>query len=357
MSKEKKMKALTYNLFTTAALIAICSAHLFGADVSKQITKTFALKANTEVNIENKFGNIIINRWDKASLELKVSISVSGKSEDAAESVLNGIGIKITDNISAGKLGITTVTDDNKNDKTSFSINYEINMPGNVPMKLANSFGNIVMGSHTAPLDITVKFGQLIAEDLANANILVEFSNAKCEIEKVNSGSIDLRFGKMMIGEAGNVKISSQHSDMEIGSGQNITLDGRHGNITIDKIKLLKGNLEFAGLRIGLLEESITINSKHGNGLTLGEVATTFRDITIDSQFSPVDIALRTGTQARLNFYLEFGNLKANGEGINFSKVVKEQTTNQYEGYLGKSTATGLVKITSKYGNIRFDVN
>jgi len=351
------MKALAYRLFTTGVLFVLFGAQLFGADVSKQIAKTFALKSNTEVSIENKFGNIIINRWDKATLELKVNITVSSKSESSAQDILNGIDIKITDNISSGRLDIVTETNENKNEKSSFSINYEINMPGNVPLKLANSFGNLVMGSHTGPLDVTVKFGQLIAEDLANANIAVEFSNAKCEIETVSSGTVDLRFGKMMIGEVGTVKISSQHSDMNIGNAQNITLDGRYGNFEIEKVKNLKGNLEFAGLKIGKLEESIIINSKHGNGLALGEVASSFREISLESQFSPVDIALQAGTQAKLYFDLEFGNLKANGEGINFSKVIKEQTTSQYEGFVGKSTAAGLVKINSKYGNIRFDVN
>ncbi|MDZ7606204.1 MAG: hypothetical protein U5K79_11605 [Cyclobacteriaceae bacterium] len=351
------MKALTYRLPAVGVLFVLFTAQLFGADVSKQIAKAFALKANTAVSIDNKFGNIIINRWEKTTLELKVTLTVSGKSESSAQEVLNDINIKITDNISSGKLDIVTVTKENKNEKSSFSINYEINMPGNVPMKLVNSFGNIVMGSHSGPLDVTVKFGQLIAEDLANANIAVEFSNAKCEIETVTSGTIDLRFGKLMIGEVGNVKISSQHSDINIGDAQNITLDGRHGNIDIEKVKILRGTLEFAGLKIGKLEESIVIDSKHGNGLALSEVASSFREIALDSQFSPVDIALQAGTQAKLYFNLEFGNLKANGEGINFSKVIKEQTTSQYEGFLGKSTASGLVRINSKYGNIRFDVN
>ncbi len=351
------MKALTYRLFAVSVLLVFFTAQLFGADVSKQIAKTFALKANTEVSIDNKFGNIIINRWDKTTLELKVNITVNSKTESSAQALLDDIEIKITDNISAGKLGIATITNENKNEKSSFSINYEINMPGTVPMKLANSFGNIVMGSHSGTLDVTVKFGQFIAEDLAKANIAVEFSNAKCEIETINSGTVDLRFGKMMIGEAGNVKISSQHSDMDIGTGLNIQLDGRHGNINIEKAKILKGTLEFAGLKIGKLEESIIINSKHGNGLALDEVASSFKEITLESQFSPVDIALQEGTQAKLYFTLEFGNLKANGEGINFSKVIKEQSTSQYEGYIGKSSAASLVKINSKYGNIRFDVN
>jgi len=352
------MKALTYRLFTTGVLWILFTAQLFAADVSKQISKTFALKSNTEVSIDNKFGNIIINRWEKATLELKINITVSSKSESSAQTVLNSIDIKITDNIAGGKLNIETLTKENNNEKSSFSINYEISMPGTVPLKLANSFGNIVMGSHSGPLDVTVKFGQFIAEDLANANIGIEFSNdAKCEIETITSGSVDLRFGKMMISEVGNVKISSQHSDMNIGNAQNIALDARHGNIEIEKVNILKGELENAGLKIGKLEETIIINSKHGNGLALGEVASSFREITLESQFSPVDIVLQSGTQAKLFFNLEFGNLKANGEGINFSKVIKEQTTSQYEGYVGKSTAIGLVKINSKYGNIRFDVN
>jgi hypothetical protein len=66
---------------------------------------------------------------------------------------------------------------------------------------------------------------------------------------------------------------------------------------------------------------------------------------------------LERGAKARLKFELQFGNLKAYGEGINFNKVIKDHTTSEYEGYLGDKDATSSIKVIARHGNIKLNVN
>jgi len=340
----------------TFLVILISLSQIFAQEATKRISKSFNINSDTKIEIGNKFGNVIINKWDKNVLDLKVIIEAKGKSDSKTQKILDAIEIDISDRISSGQLSIKTEIG-SINGNTSFSIHYEITMPNTNPLKLSNSFGNVYMGSYKGKLDVVVKYGQLMAEDLYDASVRLDFSNSKCEIETLKHGELDLRYSKMAIENMGNVEISGQFSDLEIENAGALTLDGRYGNIEIENIKSLKGNIQFTGLDIENLEESIILEAQHGDGINIDQVSNGFKEIDIEGQFSSIDITMESGTKARLQFDLQFGNLKAHGEGINFTNVIKDHNTSEYEGYLGKSDASSSIKISTKYGNIRFDVD
>ena len=350
------MKKLSYKipgLFVLTILISI--THLFAQEETKSISKSFKINVDTKIEISNKYGNVIINRWDKNELELSVKIEARGKTTSKTQKILDEIEIDISDRISSGSLSIETEIG-TINGNSSFSVHYEINMPNTNPLRLSNSFGNIYMGSYKGDLEVEVKYGQFQAEDLDNADIRIDFSNARCEIEALKSGSLDLRYSKLAIQDMGDVEISSQFSEMEIENAGAVKLDGRYGKFEIENIRSLSGEIQFAGLDVEHLEESMILETRHGNGINLEQVSNKFNKIDIDGQFSSIKINMESGSTARLNFNLQFGNLKAHGEGINFNKVIKDHTTSEYDGYLGKSDATSSIRVRTKHGNIRLDV-
>ena len=349
------MKRRYYSKVLLFLIILLVNVRLYADEQQKLVSKSFNISSNTEIKISNRHGNVIINRWDKNVLDLKVSIEVDSRTESKTEKVLDAIEIVITDRISSGRLSIETEIG-NISGNSSFRVNYEVNMPDTNPLTLSNSFGNVYIGSYKGPMEIDVKHGQFQAEDLDKANIEIGFSYARCEVESLKSGKLDLSHSKMMVEHMGDVEIYSQFSDLEIENASSIILDGKHGNFQIENIKSFEGEIQFAGLNIDNLEESIVLETRHGNGINIDNISKSFRVIDIEGEFSTVDISLQNGSAARLNFYLQFGNLKAHGDGINFDKVIKDHTTSEYEGYLGSSTATSSVKINTKHGNIRFDV-
>lgn len=329
------------------------SVGLFAAEATKRVTKSFNLKEDTKIEISNKYGNVVINKWDKNVLDLKVEIIAEAKSDAKTQKLLDEIEIEITDRISSGSLSIESQLDLSHNGNSEFSINYEISMPNTNPLKLTNSFGNVYMGSYVGALDVDVRFGQFQAEDLEQAKLHIEFSNAKCEIETLKSGNLDLRYSKMSIDDIGTVDIESQFSDLEIGNAGTIKIDGRYGKLEIGSVKTLNGDIQFSGLDIKNLLETLVLETRHGNGISIDKVSRNFKNIDIDGEFSSIDLNMEKGTKALLDFELEFGNLKSYGEGINFNKVIKESNRSEYEGYLGSKDATAKMYITTKHGNIR----
>jgi hypothetical protein len=333
----------------------ISITQLFAEEETRKISKSFNIRADTEIEVSNKFGNVIINRWDKNVLDLKVKIEARGKSASKTQEILDEIEIDISDRISSGSLTIETEIG-NIRSNSSFSIHYEITMPDTNPLSLSNSFGNVFMGSYKGKLNVEVKHGQFQAEDLDEANIHISFSYARCEIESLKSGKLDLGHSKMMVEDMGDVEITTQFSELDIENAGSISLDAKHGKFEIENIKSFQGDIQFAGLNIENLEESIILETSHGNGIYIEKVSRGFKKIEIDGEFSSIDITLESGATARLNFDLQFGNLKVHGDGINFNKVIKDHTTSEYEGYLGKQDAVSSIRVRTKHGNIRLDV-
>lgn len=350
------MKRLGYKRFVLLGIALVFSAvNVSAEELTRQISKSFDIKKDTRIEIENRYGNVIIKRWDKNVFDLKVSIEANGSTESRSQKILDAIDIDISDRIATGVLSINTEIDQ-INGNSSFSVHYEISMPGTNPMKLTNSFGNVFMGSYAGDLELTVKYGQLMAEDLDHADVRVEFSSARCEIESLKSGQLDIRYSKMEVGDMGDIEVVSQFSELEIETAGDLKLDGRYGKFEIERVRSLYGELQFSGLDIEELEESMQLETKHGNGINLEKVSRQFKKIDINGQFSSVAINMESGATALLEFELQFGNLKANGSGINFSKVTKDHTSSEYKGYLGKSDATSTIRVITKYGNIRLEV-
>lgn len=350
------MKLSYYKFFTIFVLSVFLSANFsFAEKATKRVDRTFNINSNTKIEIHNQFGNVVINKWDRNVLDLKVTIEAEGKSESKAQKILDAIEVDISDRISSGSLKFETEIG-NITGNSSFSVHYEITMPNTNPLEVSNNFGGIYMRSHKGDLDIEVKYGQFQAEDIDRAKIRVDFSKSRCEIETLKSGFLDLRHSKVFIEEAGDVEVSSQFSDLEVEEVGVIELNGKYRKLELGRVKVLKGDIQFAELDIEYLEESLVLENQHGDGINIQKVSSDFKEIDIDGQFCSIELNLEEDTKAQLRFDLQFGNLKAFGDGINFNRVIKENNSSEYEGFLGDQNATASIKVNSRHGNIKLNV-
>ena len=352
-----KMRQLFYRLSAVFIIcLALSTSSAIAEEATKRVDKSFNINPNTKIEINNKYGNVVINKWDKNVLDLKVLIEARGKNEAKTNKILGAIDIDISDRISSGILSIKTDIG-SMSGNSSFSVHYEVTMPNSNPLNLSNSFGSIYMGSYNGDLDAVVKYGQFQAEDLEHANIRIEFSNSRCEVETLNSGELDIRYSKMSVEEIGDVTISSQFSELEIEEGGDLKLDGRYGKFEFEEVNALNAELQFSGLDIEYLKSSLNLEARHGDGISVENVSNKFEEIDIESEFSSVDISLESGASASLDFDLTHGNLRANGEGISFNKVIKDHTSSEYEGFLRSENSSSSIKISTRHGNIRLEVN
>jgi len=189
----------------------------------KTINKSYNVGPDDKLEIENQFGNVQIDTWDKSQITVDIEIGVRASSEEKAKYVMDELDVKEVQSghIISFKTKVGEIHNNDKNDRhhgntdedRSFYIDYVIHMPSANRLSVENSFGKTEIGDFKGLVSLTSKFGSLKTGRLDNVdNIDVEFG--KAYISEVTNGKVVFKFNKeSMIGKVnGSVKISSEFS-------------------------------------------------------------------------------------------------------------------------------------------------
>lgn len=220
------------------------------ADVKhKKVEKTFKAENIKELVVENRYGQIEIEQWDKDVIEIKVDIKVDAGSMEKVNSILNKIDISFVQKADY----INVITGFSENFKISkfsnafFSggstkIDYVIHMPKNIALKLANEQGNVFIGDFAGKLNVDVKDGDLkIGKALGQSSI------------NVNSGSVNIEYlvestcifednKEINIAKADDINIDAKHSEINITEANKIVITSSKGNCNIGNVTSLRGS-------------------------------------------------------------------------------------------------------------------
>jgi len=223
MKKHIKLFS-SISLFLFLSLPVISKAAGGDEEVRKKrtINKSYNVGPEDKLEIENQFGNVQVDTWDKSQITVDITIGVRASSEEKAKEVMDEIDVK---EVQSGHIinFKTKVGEIHNNDKKehrgsgdddrSFYIDYVVHMPSGNRLNIENSFGRTEIGDFKGLVALTSKFGSLKTGRLDNLdNIDVEFG--KAYISEVTNGKVVFKFNKeSMIGKVnGKVKISSEFS-------------------------------------------------------------------------------------------------------------------------------------------------
>jgi hypothetical protein len=223
MKKHIKLFS-SISLFLVLSLPVISKAAGGDDEVRKKrtINKSYNVGPDDKLEIENQFGNVQIDTWDKSQITVDITIGVRASSEEKANEVMDELDVK---EVQSGHIinFKTKVGEIHNNDKKehrgsgdddrSFFIDYIVHMPSGNRLSVENSFGRTEIGDFKGLVALTSKFGSLKTGRLSNVdNIDVEFG--KAYISEITNGKVVFKFNKeSMIGKVnGKVKISSEFS-------------------------------------------------------------------------------------------------------------------------------------------------
>ena len=80
-----------YHLFVLCFLLSFPT--LKAQNLERNITKNFSLTPNGEIIIDNAYGNVKLNSWDKDEVLIEVTIKVKSKNQERAEEALEDINV------------------------------------------------------------------------------------------------------------------------------------------------------------------------------------------------------------------------------------------------------------------------
>ncbi len=356
------MKIPAYRLLITAIILHL----LVFTDVSgqsiykaeKEIKKTYSLNKITELGVDNAYGNIHIETWDKNQIDVLITIKVEKRSQSQAQQMVDEVDVSISGSENTGSIRFTSRMNRNMHNRRneSFRIDYDIQIPKNSPIDIRNKYGNLYLSDLNATADVKVSYGKVrINEINGKANFDLAYGGG--EIEKLSNGFIDIKYSNLYIAEAQDIDIDCQYSNIEFGKLRELELSDKYGNIEIDEITSLKGHIKYAGIRIETLKKSIDMEASYGDGIKIRRISKGFDFVKIDSDYVTTQLTFERGSSAKVNAYTKYGKLKYPNEYFDFSHVNTANNSSDYKGKMGNESATvGDISLTSSYGSIILDV-
>jgi hypothetical protein len=321
------------------------------AEVTRSVSKSFRLSSTGLVSIENKFGKVHVNTQNTTqTLSVLAEIKVGRNSTKDAEKILAQIEIEFEE--SAGGVRIITRLPDNMNSskEDKLTVNYTINMPQTNPLQVKNAFGDVYIGDHTGGQVVQVSYGQLRAAHLkGTSNLKVGFGGLTAQ--SLETGKLQIEYSQATIEKAGNVEVKDDFSQVSIQVLETIRLQSKYGKIELGEVKVLEGNVSFAGhFSIKNLVGKATLTLKYVGSFEIESVGKSVESIELNSSFSDADIFLPQSLPFILDAEMSFGSVRYPTKRIERSDIEKTPSKQKLLLAYGINQPTFKVLLRGSYG-------
>lgn len=296
-------------MFFLSMLCTVSWSEELSDEVKKEINRSFQAVGGDMLAVDNRFGNITIEHWNRNEVKIQVKIESKANSLKLAQQNMDKISVEIDksgNRISA----VTSMNIQNQNNDTRVRVDYVILLPSSLALDLRQEFGNITLpDGHKGKCTFGVKFGKLSGESLsAPVSINSQFSDVS--LGNLTSVSLDAKHcGEVLLGNLGTLHAEIQFSNLKTGSIESFNLEEKHSDAFLESVVTGTINSQHSKLKIGLVQTSLSVETlSHGN-LEIKELHSKFRSLNANASFGGVTIYMRPQTSFSLDASASFGQI------------------------------------------------
>lgn len=351
----------------TLALLFMVSTCTFAAKgkVNKVFDKEFSVNAATKLYVQNKYGQINVENWDKNSISIHVDVRVDNSSDDKAKTMLDAIDVEFseTDNLVSA---ITRFNEDiMKSNKRLFSsistddlsIDYLIKMPKNVDIELNHRYGDIFIDELTGKVAVELKYGNIKVNKFERGDaeplntMVIGYGNAS--IGEANWLKVEIRYGKLKIDKARAAVVLSKYSKISIDNISSLVVDSKYDTYNIGSTANLVGEAGYTVFSIDELTKKFNLTAKYGD-VKISNVADNFESITFNAAYTGLKAGISPKAVYSIDAVVSYGSIKYDAPIAKVNRI-EGNTSTEMDGVIGGSeNAKSKVYIRMKYGNASF---
>jgi hypothetical protein len=313
--KKRPLKISTQILTFFFVLAMAGHSHAQVFERTKSISRSFPVTKQCLVKLTNKYGDVMVNTWEKDSVAITVTIRSTDKKETDAANKLSSIDAQFTAN--PYYIDVQTVFKDNKtalnatiseftsgifNSKRRVTIDYAVTIPEWTSLEINNKYGNVFTTRHTGNFTLNLSNGDFKgAELLGESNVSVNFGNIT--LNTIKSGKLDISYSEMTLKQGGGIKLESRSSKFWFTSIQTMDINSKRDKFNIDTLTSLTGQCDFSTLQLNLLDNTMTLKTNYGD-LKTNQLGNMFKNISLTSQYT--DIVIGIPSQISLTLTAEY---------------------------------------------------
>jgi hypothetical protein len=304
-------------------------------DKYKSYSKTYPIVGNDRIKLNNQYGKIQVNTWDRHEVKVDVQIKAEAEDDATAQKLLDGVQIRdskdgddVNFHTEIERVGSSfKLWDFGNNKKHKVEINYTVYMPAHTDLNVEDSYGAIELPDLSGKVKISCSYGSVSAQSLSNP-----------------SNEIEGSYGSLKTGMVNGTR-----------------LDYSYGSVSMDGCNNLKADLSYGSFKIGKLTGSGEFDISYVGGFKIDELGDSFKKLKVDASYSSVSVGVPGSGNFSFDITTTYGGFDYNdGKATITSKNPPDGTkhigpTRNYKGYFGKSGADALVNIHTSYGGVSFE--
>jgi hypothetical protein len=357
------MKKSVYRtaLLLIIALMAVPFT-LKAEEVAKEFHKEYTAGPNTTLDINNKYGDVVIESWDKDQVVIDVKVTVELPNKEKAEKLLNYIDVQFSE--SENLITAKTVIDDKFSftgwggESKKFSIDYNVKMPAGTSLALLNKYGNTDINELSGLVNLDIKYGNLTAGKLTRGNVKplnsLSLAYGKGSVDEAGWLDLTIRYtSSFRIEKSQALLIDSKYSKLSLGETSSIVGESKYDNIRIDKIKNMVLDNGYCDVKVGELTNKLTYNGSYGS-FEVETIPAGFEELNTDTRYLGVKLGIDEAASYGLDARLSYGDLKYNEDKFRNQKRIIQSNSSEISGTIGDNeTPSAKVNVKSSYGSVR----
>jgi len=360
---RRKMKKLIYKsgMFFFISLFLISST-ISADEVTKEFHKEYAAGTKT-LDINNKYGDVVIQSWDKDQIIIDVKVTIDMSSKERAQNYLDKIDVQFSEGTNV--ISAKTIIEDNFNfsgwgDSRKFSIDYNIKMPVGTDLTLTNKYGNTDIDELHGLMDLDIKYGNLTAGKLTRGNIKplsqLTLAYGKGTIDETGWLNLNERYvGSMKIEKSQAILLDSKYSKIILGETSSIVGESKYDNIKIENIKNLVLENGYTEVNIGELTKKLTYNGSYGS-FSIDRIPAGFESLDVETHYMGVKLGIEESASYKLDAKVTYGGLKYNEDNFKNQRRIVENNSTELSGTVGnEENPSSRVKVLASYGTVRLN--
>ncbi len=310
--KLQKMRQSAYSLILLLFTCAIGYSAIPLA-VDKVIEKDFPISADGTVNIQNKYGSVVVTESNSNQVSIKITIEVKTSSEDRAQKVFDQIDVNFS-NSSDYVSAVTEIADNSGwsswfswGSNINYKINYEVKMPISAHLKLTNKYGDVNLTDLNNGLDLVMKYGNVNMRSVEGTTSL-DLGYGNVDFGDLGDLNATIKYSKLEGSSAQEVTITSKYSTFKCGDLSSLRSDTKYDTYLIDKVGEIKNNgkydkwvlkevehfkisSKYSPIRIDKLLGDLQVDQKYGS-VEVDDVACKNATIDIDAEYTDVQLGM-----------------------------------------------------------------
>ncbi len=358
----KKLSYKTPGLILLGLLFGLGS--LTAQEVTKEFHKEYPAGANTTLEISNRYGDVVIESWDKDQVVINVKVTIEMPSRDRAERMLGYIDVQFSEE--GNNISAKTIIDDKFNftgwssDNRKFSIDYDVKMPVKAALTLSNKYGNTDINELGGLTNLDIKYGNITAGKLTRGNVkpLNKLNLAYGKGTITEAGWIDatIRYsGRFEISKSQAILLDSKYSKLSLGETSSMVGASKYDNIRIESINNMVIEDGYSEINIGTLKKKLNFTGSYGS-LTVETIPAGFESVDVETRYMGVKLGIDESASYKLDAKVSYGGLKYSQDNFRNQRRNIENNKQELSGIVGKTESpSASVNVVASYGTVRLN--